>query len=243
MELTGHVIVTGAGGGIGSAIAADLAAAGHAVTGWVRRIPAEPVAGVTYVLCDVSDEDSVAAAFAETVAGFGRVTALVTSAAVLRTAPLHEMSLDTWEEVNAINLRGVFLCTRAVLPGMIEAGAGSIVHLSSVHAIATVPGTAAYAATKGAIVSFSRSVAVEYADAGVRCNALVVGSVDTKMSTEHGVQLDRDGVIVTPPSGAVGRMAGPDEIARAARFLVEDGSSFVTGSALVIDGGLSSRLM
>ncbi|MFS0911992.1 SDR family NAD(P)-dependent oxidoreductase [Microbacterium sp. 179-I 3D2 NHS] len=244
MAVTKRVaVVTGAGGGIGRAIVADLTASGFTVVGWGRHEPSDPVRGASFLRCDVSDADEVEGATDEVLRLFGRIDVLVTSAAVLRTAPLHEMSLEIWEETMSINLRGVFLCTRAVLPTMIEHGGGSVVHLSSVHALSTVPGTAAYAASKGAVVSFSREVAVEYADRGVRANSLVVGSVDTAMSTLHGVELARDDVRVHVPAGAIGRMADPDEVAHAVRFLVSDDASFINGSALVIDGGLTARLM
>jgi len=244
MEVTAPVtVVTGAAGGIGRAIVEDLVARGHRVVGWGRRAPDDFVAGAEFGVCDVSVARSVDTARDAVLAGYGRIDHLVTSAAVLRTAPLHEMTETVWDEVQSINLKGVFLTARAVLPTMIAQGRGAIVNLSSVHAVATVPGTAAYAATKGAIISLSRQIAVEYADRGIRCNSVVVGSVDTQMSVEHGNQLARDGVAVTPPEGAVGRMAAPVEIARAVGFLVSDDASFVTGSAITVDGGLTSRLM
>lgn len=236
-------IVTGAAGGIGRAIVADLVSAGHFVIGWGRHAPSESVPGSTFAECDVSNPDAVAAATAHVIDTYGRIDVLVTSAAVLRTAPLHEMAVDLWDETMLINVRGAFLCTRAVLPVMMAQENGAIVHLSSVHAQATVPGTAAYAASKGAIVSFSREVAVEYADHGIRCNSVVVGSVDTSMSTLHGDELARDGVVVAPPAGRAGRMAHPDEIAGAVRFLVGPAASFINGSAMVVDGGLTGRLM
>ena len=236
-------IVTGAAGGIGSAIATDLAARGYLVVGWGLHSPAGTPEVSEFYLCDVADASAVESARDAVLERHGRIDVVVTSAGVLRTAPLHEMPERTWDEVVAVNLKGVFLTVRAVLPAMLAQRRGSIVNLSSVHAIATVPGTAAYAAAKGAIVSLSRQIAVEYADDGVRCNSLIVGSVDTSMSAEHGRLLARDGFVVTPPSGSVARMAAPEEIARAVGFLVGDDASFVTGASLVIDGGLTSRLM
>ncbi|MCI0158801.1 SDR family oxidoreductase [Leifsonia shinshuensis] len=236
-------VVSGAGGGIGEAIVSELAATGWAVVGLVRRDPDARVDGVDYRLCDVSDTQSVNTAFDELREAYGRIDGLVTSAAILRTAPLHRLDDELWDDVIDVNLGGVFRCCRAVLPTMIEQRRGSIVNLSSVHAVATVPGTGAYAASKGAIVSLSRQIAVEYADAGIRANSVVIGSVDTKMSEEHGRALARDSVNVDPPAGAVGRMAAPAEIAGAVRFLLSDEASFVTGAAITVDGGLTSRLM
>ena len=241
--MTRVAVVTGAAGGIGRAVVEDLIDAGYEVAGLVRSHPSDAVAGAVYEVADVADSAQVDAAIAGVLDRFGRIDVLVTTAAVLRSAPIHETTDELWDEVISINLRGVFLSCRAVLPAMIAAHSGSIINLSSVHAIATVSGTGAYAATKGAIVSLSRQLAVEYADAGIRANSLIVGSVDTKMTDLHRELLERDGVSLTPPTGAIGRMAQPVEIAKAVRFLAGDDSSFVTGSALTIDGGLLSVLM
>jgi NAD(P)-dependent dehydrogenase (short-subunit alcohol dehydrogenase family) len=236
-------IVTGAAGGIGRAIVVDLVANGYAVVGIGRTAPGSPVAGASFEVADVSVAAEVERAIANTLDRFGRIDVLVTSAAILKTGPIHTMDESLWDEVMDINLKGVFLCCRAVLPAMIAAGRGSIVNLSSVHAVATIAGTAAYAATKGAIVSLSRQLAVEYADSGIRSNSIVVGSVDTAMSTAHGEAIARDGVVVGAVTGRLGRMGQPEEIATAVRFLAGDDSSFLTGAALTVDGGLLSRLM
>lgn len=185
----------------------------------------------------------MSAATGQIMADFGRIDVLVTAAAVLSTSPIHEMKEDMWDEVVDVNLKGVFTSCRTVLPFMIAAGRGSIVNLSSVHAYASVPGTGAYAATKGAIISLSRQMAVEYADAGIRVNSVVIGSVDTAMTERHKDLVDKAGITLSPPAGRLGRMAHPREIAKAVGFLAGDASSFVTGSAVTVDGGLLSSLM
>ena len=236
-------IVTGGAGGIGRAIVADLVAHGWEVVSIGRSLPVDPVPGADYEVADVSIAAQVDAAVGNALDRLGRIDGLVTSAAILRAAPLHETTDELWDEVMAINVKGTFLACRAVLPAMLSAGRGAILNLSSVHAEATIAGTAAYAASKGAIISLSRQLAVEYADYGIRANSLVVGSVDTSMSTTHLAAIERDGVVINPPAGRIGRMAQPEEIARAARFLLTDDASFITGSAIRIDGGLLSSLM
>jgi NAD(P)-dependent dehydrogenase (short-subunit alcohol dehydrogenase family) len=116
------------------------------------------------------------------------------------------------------------------------------VNISSVHAIATVPRLAAYAASKGAVLALSRQMALDYADDGIRVNAVVVGGVDTQMSAEHGVAMARDGITVAPGTGAIGRTAQPAEVARAVAFLASPESSFLTGAPLIADGGMLARL-
>jgi NAD(P)-dependent dehydrogenase (short-subunit alcohol dehydrogenase family) len=112
-----------------------------------------------------------------------------------------------------------------------------------VHAFASVPRAAAYAASKGAVLSLTRQMALDYYDAGIRVNALVVGSVDTEMSAQHGAEMARDGVVVAASPGAIGRTAQPAEVARVIAFLCTDQASFMTGAPVIVDGGMLARLM
>ncbi len=236
-------IVTGGARGIGRSIAALLVERRWTTVAIDRHAPATPDEGVHYLLADVRSSSQLDLAVRDVVEQYGRIDALVTSAGILRSGPTHETSDEEWDEVIDVNLGGTFRAVRAVLPHMIAAGRGSLVLLSSVHARATVPQAGAYAASKGAVISFAQELAVEYADVGVRANSLVIGSVDTDMTTLHKKYIDEGGIAVSPPAGRIGRMAAPEEIAPMAVFLASAESSFVTGSAMRIDGGLLARLL
>jgi NAD(P)-dependent dehydrogenase (short-subunit alcohol dehydrogenase family) len=173
---------------------------------------------------------------------FGRIDVLVNNAGILAVHAVHDTPEDIWDRVMAVNVKSVFLMSQAVIPHLKAAGGGSIVNISSVHAIATVPRLAAYAASKGAVLSLSRQMALDYADDGIRVNAVVVGGVDTQMSAEHGAAMARDGITVAPGTGAIGRSAQPGEVARAVAFLASPESSFLTGAPLIADGGMLARL-
>jgi NAD(P)-dependent dehydrogenase (short-subunit alcohol dehydrogenase family) len=239
-------IVTGAARGIGAAIADALAAAGMAVACFDVLEPGGPSpAGEdrAYLRVDVSRAAEVEAAVSAVAHRFGRIDVLVNNAGILDYHAVHDTPEDTWDRVMAVNAKSVFLMSRAVIPHLKAAGGGAIVNISSVHAVATVRRFAAYAASKGAVLSLTRQMALDYADDGIRVNAVVVGSVDTQMSAEHGAAMARDGIVPPAATGAIGRTAEPGEIARAVAFLASPQSSFLTGAPLIADGGLLAQLI
>jgi NAD(P)-dependent dehydrogenase (short-subunit alcohol dehydrogenase family) len=157
---------------------------------------------------------------------------------------LEELSDADWDTTIAVNLTSIFRVCRATLPLLRAAGGGSIVNIASVHAEATVPGVPAYAATKAAVVGLSRQMALDYAVDRIRVNSVLVGSVATRMTLDG---LDAAGgaeaLGLTFAPNAIARIADPRELATAISFLVSDAASFVTGSAMQVDGGLLSRLL
>ncbi|MFF3752257.1 SDR family NAD(P)-dependent oxidoreductase [Streptomyces sp. NPDC002018] len=234
-------VVTGAASGIGAATAERLAAEGAAVI--LADIAAERgeavAAGVraaggsaTFVPADVSDEGDweriVAAAHT-----YGPVGVLVSNAYTVRVAPAHELSLDAWERQLAVNLTGGFLGFRAVLPDL-RAQRGAVVLTSSVHAHKGIPGHPAYAASKGALLSLSGQLAVEYGPE-VRVNAVLPGPILTA-AWDRVPAADRERSVAETAARRFGR---PEEVAAAIAFLAAEEASYITGSSLLVDGGWS----
>jgi NAD(P)-dependent dehydrogenase (short-subunit alcohol dehydrogenase family) len=232
-------VVTGAAGGIGAATSRAIAEDGWRVVA-IDRFWSASQNGYARMTCDVADE----AAVQEVFASLDRVDALVNNAAVMSTAPIAETEVESWDDVAAVNVRGAFVCLRAALPHLSESR-GAVVNVASVHAHATSSGVAAYAASKGALVAFTRAAAVELGPSGVRVNAVLPGAVETNML---GAGLERGEnptaswarlVTRTP----LRRVADPSEIAHTITFLADgERSSFTTGQALVIDGGALAQL-
>jgi NAD(P)-dependent dehydrogenase (short-subunit alcohol dehydrogenase family) len=241
-------VVTGAARGIGRATAVALAKAGMVVVGadigngedsQAELMQLRP--GSTMVAADISAASDVARV-ATVAAGRGDVHAVVNAAGILSVSDVVDTDEDEWDRVFAVNVKGTYLISRAIIPLLRAAGGGAIVNISSVHALATVERCAAYAATKGAVLALSRQMAIDYAADGIRVIPLIVGSVDTEMSSQHAAAFGLPPGHAEPGKPALGRMAAPDEIASVIRFLVSSDAAFVTGSPMVADGGLLTHL-
>jgi NAD(P)-dependent dehydrogenase (short-subunit alcohol dehydrogenase family) len=232
--------VTGAGSGIGEAVARALHDEGARVTladlsfAAVQALAGE-LGGDRAVACalDVRDEDAVRQALP---AG---LDVLVNVAGIGSTTTAPETSLEVWEDVFAVNARGTFLTCKHALPSMIDRGGGSIVNMASVAGLVGLRNRAAYCASKGAVIAFTRALAVDHVAAGVRVNAVCPGTVDSpwvqRLVADAGESLDA--LRARQPMGRLGR---PEEIAAAALYLASDAAAFVTGAVLTIDGGLTA---
>lgn len=241
-------VVTGVAGGIGRAVALVLAARGMTVVGLdtgdagdllARLRDQQPASEI--VRCDVSAAGPVEAAVAAAAAR-GPLTALVNCAAILTCHDAATTGEAEWDRVFAVNVKGTYLTCRSAIPRLRAAGGGAIVNLSSVHALATGPDLAAYAASKGAVLALSRQMAIDYAADGIRVVPLIVGSVDTEMSRQHALAQGLPPGRAEPGRRELGRMAAPDEVAQVIAFLVSADAGFITGSPVVADGGLLTRL-
>ncbi len=242
------VLITGVAGGIGSATAQAFADAGWRVVGVARR-DVDALQGVDHFInADVSDVDASHRIFAEVAKNEGCVDALVNNAAIQVCKPLVETTPEEWDGVMASNLRSVYLSICNAYPLMRGHG-GAIVNVASVHALATSANIAAYAASKGALVALSRAMAIELAPNGIRVNSVLPGAVDTPMlhsglTRGHLQGADVGELMLDLGKRTVmGRVGRPEEIAQAVLFLADgDRSSFITGQALVVDGGATARL-
>lgn len=193
---------------------------------------------------DVSDGAQVRAMMAATLEAFGGIDILVNNAATIIFKRLVDTEEDEWDRVIATNLRSVYLCSRYAIPSMLARGGGAIVNISSVRAIATTPLVSSYDASKGAIVSLTRSLALEHAREGIRVNCILPGSIDTPVFRAN-LRADGDeeeGYRATTAGIPLGRVGQPLDIARAALFLVSDEAGYATGAPFLIDGGLAAQL-
>jgi NAD(P)-dependent dehydrogenase (short-subunit alcohol dehydrogenase family) len=252
-RLAGKVaLVTGAGKGIGAGIARRFAAEGAAVgvldirpdgcQAVLRQI--EGAGGRALpLICDIGDEAAVNGAVAQIAQAFGPVTVLMNNAAVMPAGRLHETPPDAFDRCISVNLRGTYLVSRAVIPGMLAAGQGSIIHMASITALRGLPGLAVYAATKGALVALARAMSTDYARLGIRVNAISPGTIDSPMLHEFlAAQSHTDALrMAYDQMHPIGRVGTIDEVANVAVFLASDEASFVTGSNYEVDGGLSSK--
>jgi NAD(P)-dependent dehydrogenase (short-subunit alcohol dehydrogenase family) len=251
-------LVTGGSSGIGRAVAELLAGQGASVAVCsVDAAEAQAVAdamtarGLTAVPApaDVRDPRSVAAAVQTAVDAFGSLDTLVTCAGIQAYGTVADTDEQTWDEVFAVNVKGVFLAARAALPHLRRSARGTIVIVSSVQALATQTGVAAYAASKGALNALTRSMAIDEAAYGVRVNAVCPGSVDTPMLRRSAMLFSdgsTEGMLQTMDgwgrSHPLGRVAQASEVAEVVSFLASPRGSFVTGEDVRVDGGLLAGL-
>jgi NAD(P)-dependent dehydrogenase (short-subunit alcohol dehydrogenase family) len=206
----------------GKALAAELHAAGHEAL---------------FAQADVSKPTEVRAAVAAATAAFGSPAILFNHAGSIVVKPFLETTMEEYDWLMDVNVRSMFIMTQAVLPGMLAAGGGTIVNTSSISAIAATPMEVLYGLTKGAVHMFSRAIAVEFRDRGIRCNAVCPGFIRTAHGLREIDLLTKYGVDVSETALAVqqGRMCEPIEVARAALFLASPESSFVNGTHLYVD--------
>lgn len=191
---------------------------------------------------DVSDEQQVQTAVSDVTASLGTIDVLFNHAGTIAISPFLETSVDDWDRLMGINVRSMFLMSRAVIPHMLEAGGGSIVCTSSISAVAATPNEVLYNTTKGAVHMFARSLAVEFRDRGIRCNAVCPGFIETPHGQREVEELTRYGVDVSEQALAEqqGRMCTPEEVANAALFLASDEASFVNGTHLFVDNAYTA---
>lgn len=224
------MVVTGAARGIGAAIAGAFAAQGDDVVALDLLAPDEPLDGVRYVSCDVSDPASVAEAFAP----LEHVDVLVNNAGIQRVGLVGRQAQEEWLKVVATNLGGPYLCAANAVPRMSQGGA--IVSIASTAALVGLPGRSAYSAAKAGVLALTRTLGVELAKRGIRVNAVCPGFTRTAF-VQQGIDdgsLDLDWMMQRVPFG---RMAEASEIADAVCYLASEKASYVTGQALVVDGG------
>lgn len=239
-------LVSGGAGGCGLA-ATELFAREGAAVGIVDlpHSQGEAVAArlrnegykVAFAAADVSDEQQVKDAVSSISQALGPITVLFNHAGTIVIRPFLDTTVEEWDRLMAINVRSMFLMTRAVLPQMIEAGGGSIVCTSSISALVATPMEVLYNTTKGACHMFARAVAVEFRDRNIRCNAVCPGFIQTPHGQKEVDELSRYGVDVSDAAIAAqqGRMCRPDEVAKAALYLASDDASFVNGAQLFVD--------
>jgi NAD(P)-dependent dehydrogenase (short-subunit alcohol dehydrogenase family) len=238
-RLEGKVcVITGASGGIGAATAARFSEEGAKVVG-ADLAPGAP--GDLSVEVDVADEEQVRALYARAAEEFGRIDVLFNNAGISPTddASVLDTSLETWQRVQDVNLKSVYLCCKHGIPHLLEAGGGSVINTASFVAVmGAATSQISYTASKGGVLAMSRELGVEFARRGVRVNALCPGPVNTPLLRELFAK-DPERAARRLVHVPMGRFAEAEELANAALFLASDESSYVTASTFLVDGGLS----
>ena len=246
-------LITGGGSGIGRATSilfaqegatvaiADLDAAGADESVRLAADASGRADAARAFALDVTDAGSCDAVVGEVVAAFGRIDVLFNNAGIAGVGTVEETSLELWERVMAVNVRGVFLVARAVLPVMVAAGQGSIINMSSTIAEIGLARRASYAASKGAVLALTRQMQADYAEHGIRVNALLPGTIHTPFVDRYLAESYDDpaaGLETLKRRQLTGDLGRPEDVAAAALFLASDESRFVLGSGLFVDGGV-----
>ncbi len=229
-------VVTGAASGIGAACAERLRADGATV------VTLDAAGGVDHEL-DVRDEPAVQAALAAVVGTHGTLDVVVHAAGVAGGGPVHLLDAGEWDRVVDVNLKGTFIVDKHSSIHMLDQGRGSIVNIASIEGLEGTEGGSAYNASKGGVVMLTKSMAIDYGRRGIRVNCICPGGIDTPMlrsiTDSEGMDLYREKL---RDEHLLGRFGQPSEIAAAASFLASDDASFITGHALVVDGGFTAGL-
>lgn len=241
-------LVTGGASGIGRATAelfahegarvavTDYSADGAGTAQAINTSGGEAI----FVKTDVSDSQQVAVMVEQVVTTYGRIDVLFNGAGVLMYGTLLETDEQAWHRVLSINLTGTYLCCRAVLPHMIRQGGGSIINVAStVGAHDACANAVAYVTSKGGVTMFTKAMAIDHAKQGVRVNALVPGATDTPMIRRALSPEELEALAASHP---IGRLGKPEELAKAVLFLASDDASFVTGTAMYVDGGQTAKV-
>jgi NAD(P)-dependent dehydrogenase (short-subunit alcohol dehydrogenase family) len=237
-------LVTGAASGIGFACARRFAEEGATVVGtdlvespqWelVRR----EAPGSRLVMVDVCDLEAQESLVAEIVADLGSIDILVTSAGIAGGGPVHLLSVEDWDRIQNVNLRGTFLSVKAVIPSMLERRSGSIITISSVEGLEGSEGGSSYNASKGGVVLLTKSLAMDYGRMGIRANCICPGFIETPLfESIFGVEQFAKYRERLRDQTKLGRFGQPEEIASVAFFLASDDASYLSGQALAVDGG------
>jgi NAD(P)-dependent dehydrogenase (short-subunit alcohol dehydrogenase family) len=245
-------LITGAGQGIGRGIAMRFGREGAAVgvldvvAAASQSVAAEIVAGGGRAIAlpaDVARAEHVALAVDRLAASFGPPNVLVHNAAIMPEGTIVETSEPDWDRVFAVNVKGAYLASRAVIPHMRQAGGGAIILMASITGVNGLPGLAAYSATKGALISMARAMAVDHAREGIRVNSVAPGTIDSPMLHEavaatRNPEVSRRAFDEIQPRGRVGSI---EEVVNVFVFLAFDQASFVSGANLRVDGGMSIK--